>query len=500
MSRPRRSRRLTGVVVVAVVAGVVPLSVGTAHAAVSVTGAGSTWPEMAIDQWRADVASQGLSVNVQHVGGPAARDFYIHDQIDFATVLRPFSATERPLAAHRPYSYVPLVAGATTFMYHLDIAGQPVRDLRLGPATLAGIFTGEITNWNDPLISNDVGRALPTLPIIPVVRSDGADTTAHVTEWFATSAPATWARYCARIQLSPCGPANVLQPTAHGSAQLGSNGVASYVASPTANGAITYVARGFARSRGLPVAALRNASGRYTLPQTASILAALSDVAMDRAGAPILNGVYNSKRWNAYPLANYASMIVPTTTAAPFTAAKGDVLGRFLSYAVCVGQSKAEPLAYVPLPSALVKIALRRIALIPGAPAPPLVDDCTPQPGARPQIIPGTAVIDEGNAGTKTIQIPFTLSAPSTQQVSVDWITVVPSPDAPWAQTPSDYASGHGGISFAPGQTTATVSLTINGDTMSEADERVVVSLQYAVNATIGGFWGLGVGTIRNDD
>ena len=55
-------------------------------------------------------------------------------------------------------------------------------------------------------------------------------------------------------------------------------------------------------------------------------------------------------------------------------------------------------------------------------------------------------------------------------------------------------------ISFAPGQTVTTVPLVIEGDTLEEPDELVVVSLQYATNATIGGFYGLGVGTIRNDD
>lgn len=492
----RKSRPFTRVVVaVALVAGGVSMGAAPAQAAGNVTGGGSTWAQLAIDQWRADIARQGLSVNYQGVGGPAGRDFYIRDQVDFAVALRPFSNAERPRAAHRPFTHVPLVAGATAFMFRLDIDGQRLRDLQLGPDTLAGIFTGEITNWNDARISADLGRTLPSLPIIPVVRADGADSTAHVTEWFAKAASATWQRYCQRVFISPCGPVSVF-PNGTGVAQSTSDGVASYVVGH--NGAITYVAPGFAEQRGFPMASVRNATGRYMPPSIGSTLSALLAVRMDDDGAPILDDVYASPRWNAYPLATYASAIVPTTTAAPFTSAKGATLGRFLSYSVCTGQAKAKPLGYAPLPPALVKIALQRITRIPGASAPP-AKNCIPNRAGWPQITPGTATVTEGNSGTKTIDIPFSLSRPVSRIVTADWITVVPSAASPWAQPPSDYGAARGTISFAPGETNATVSLVINGDRMNEPDELVVVSLQYAT-ARLGGFYGLGIGTIQNDD
>ena len=55
-------------------------------------------------------------------------------------------------------------------------------------------------------------------------------------------------------------------------------------------------------------------------------------------------------------------------------------------------------------------------------------------------------------------------------------------------------------MTFAPGQTTQTVPVTINGDTLNEPDELLIVSLTNPTNATIGGFLGLGFGTIINDD
>ena len=59
-----------------------------------------------------------------------------------------------------------------------------MRNLRLSGETLTKIFTNQITNWNDPAITKDNnGREFPSLPITPVVRSDGSGTTAQFTTW-----------------------------------------------------------------------------------------------------------------------------------------------------------------------------------------------------------------------------------------------------------------------------------------------------------------------------
>ena len=129
-----------------------------------VDGAGSTWSQIAVDQWRADVARQGLVVNYQGVGSTAGRVAYYQAQVDFAVSEIPFQsaqydrqgnllADETQLAASRPYAYLPIVAGGTAFMYNIKANGQRITDLRLSPETAAKIFTGQITMWNDPLLS-----------------------------------------------------------------------------------------------------------------------------------------------------------------------------------------------------------------------------------------------------------------------------------------------------------------------------------------------------------
>ena len=60
----------------------------------TITGAGSTWVQIALDQWRADVARQGLSINYQGVGSTAGRQFYVIGQVDFAASEIPFLPDE----------------------------------------------------------------------------------------------------------------------------------------------------------------------------------------------------------------------------------------------------------------------------------------------------------------------------------------------------------------------------------------------------------------------
>lgn len=99
----------------------------------------------------------------------------------------------------------------------------------------------------------------------------------------------------------------------------------------------------------------------------------------------------------------------------------------------------------------------------------------------------------EGNSGMTDATFTVTLSAPSTQTVSVNAI-----PYNGNAKAPADYTSGGKRLIFAPGVTTQTFSVPVKGDLLSEADETFFVVLSSSINATI--LRGQGIGTIRNDD
>ena len=398
------TRLLARLAVVALtIVTVVPMGATAAYAETSIDGAGSTWSQIAIDQWRADVARQGLPINYQGVGSTSGRVFYYQDQVDFAVSEIPFtpeyrdasgtvSTNEVALAAHRPYAYLPIVAGGTSFMYHLDVNGQRVTNLRLSPDTVAKIFTGVITKWNDAAIRADNPRLqLPNLPVRPVVRSDGSGTTAQFTAYMASQTPGIWNSFCQRVGVSvnPC-PSVSLWPDINAPSQQFSDGVAAFVAAPYNNGAITYVEYGYAQQRGFPAASVLNKAGYYTQPSANAVAIALQGVQINADETKNLQGVYTFPDPRAYPVSSYSYMIVPKTTARPFTAAKGVTLSKFILYFVCVGQQKAAQLGYSPLPKNLVQVAFDAVRKIPGHVEPPPIDQCD-NPTIRGTFVTGDA-------------------------------------------------------------------------------------------------------------
>jgi len=144
-----------------------------------VSGSGSSWSSNAVNQWVADVQPSGLQVVFTASGSAVGRKDFANKTTDFAVSDIGFQGSDRltgesDTSQGRAYSYLPIVAGGTAFPYHLNVGGKLVRNLRLSGATLAKIFTDQITNWNDKAITADNnGRALPSKPIIPVVHARG---------------------------------------------------------------------------------------------------------------------------------------------------------------------------------------------------------------------------------------------------------------------------------------------------------------------------------------
>jgi phosphate transport system substrate-binding protein len=357
--------------------------IAPAGAASQVIGAGSTWSEIAVQQWRADVAKNGLAVKYQGGGSSAGRQFYIQKQVDFAVSEIPFQPAsfdrtgqklydEIASAADRPYAYLPIVAGGTSFMYHLDVNGKRITDLHLSGRTIGKIFTGAIKNWNHPDIQADDGRTFPSIPILPIVRADGSGTSAQFSRYLATLYPDVWNPFCNQQNLpKPCGLTSLWPYFAGSQAQSGSDGVANFVAAPYNNGSITYVEYGYALERSFPVVSVKNQAGFYVQPTAENVAIALLNARINPDRTQVLDDVYRNPRPNSYPVSSYSYMIVPTSTAAPFSADKGATLGQFILYFLCTGQQKAKALGYSPLPANLVRFGWDAEALIPGAPAPP---------------------------------------------------------------------------------------------------------------------------------
>lgn len=382
-----RIKRVLATLAVAVLAAVsTPAAPAGAAGFVPLSGAGSTWSENALETWAAQVAANGIKISYAGTGSTAGRQAFENRTVDFAISEIPYGVKDGGVVDPGPnksqlnYAYIPIVAGGTSFMYHLDVGGKRVVNLRMNGETLAKIFTGVITTWNDPAIQGqNPGIHLPGKQIIPVVRSDGSGTSAQFTLWLSKKYPAIWNAYCQKLGLtqppapaapSACGLYSffpVPNGTSNYQALSGSTNVAGYVAQSYGEGAITYVEYSYAQYEKFPVVRLANDGGYYALPTDYNVAVALQHARIDPSTLEqILDGVYASTEPQAYPLSSYSYMILPTSTESPFTADKGRTLGAFAYYFLCQGQQDAGKLGFSPLPINLVQAGFNQVRRIPG--------------------------------------------------------------------------------------------------------------------------------------
>ncbi|MGB7050320.1 MAG: phosphate ABC transporter substrate-binding protein PstS, partial [Acidimicrobiales bacterium] len=355
-----------------------------ATAYVPISGEGSSWSAGAIDQWIADEQSAGMRVNFTANGSTQGRLDWINGLTDFAASDIPFqtdpqdgSAPEHP----RPgsYAYMPITAGGTVFMYNLRINGQQVTNLRLSGENIAKIFTGQITNWDDPAIAADnPALKLPNQTIVPVVRSDGAGSSYQLSAWMISQYPSIWNAYCQSSGRAPACGATSFWPTVAGSSMIAQNGdlgVSSYVSQSYAAGSIGYVNYYYALTTNFPVALMLNSAGYYTEPTPQNVAVSLLSAQVDTTDVnnpalyltQKLQGVYTDPDPRTYPLSAYSYLILPTTVSGQFNTAKGATLAAFSYYAMCAGQQQVSVLGYSPLPINLVEAGFAQIAKIPGA-------------------------------------------------------------------------------------------------------------------------------------
>ncbi|GAA1969523.1 hypothetical protein GCM10009798_32650 [Nocardioides panacihumi] len=366
--------RLRGLVVTAVLATVACLGLTSAPAMADaytpITGEGSSWAANAIDDWRASVVNAGIKVNFAAAGSVAGlTGFAQGNSDDFAASDIPYGVKDTsPDPPGRAFAYIPDVAGGTALMYNLTVAGKRFTNLKLSGPTIAGIFAGSITRWNDPKIAaENPGVALPPLKVTPVVRSDGSGSTAQFSLWMAKQFGSVWK--CGQISFfTQCGS---YKATTH-QAKSGDNGVAGFVAQAGNAGSIGYVEYSYALQSGFPVAKVLNKAGFYTLPTASNVAVALLKAKITMTPGPTyltqnLDGVYVDPDPRNYPISSYSYFVVPTQLQNGFTNPKGKTLSAFVRYALCDGQQKAPTLGYSPLPINLVQAGLNQVKRIPGA-------------------------------------------------------------------------------------------------------------------------------------
>jgi phosphate transport system substrate-binding protein len=435
----------------------------------AINGGGSSFAKLEIDQWRAEVARKPYELKVNYVaqGSTFGREQFLQGNLEFAASDIPFTPNELQRLASTPrkdFTYVPVSAGGLGFMYNLiDTSGNRVTNLNLTRNAVCRMFTEVDMLWNDPEIqAANPSIALPAEYVRPIVRADGSGTSYVFSEFCISVAPPVWQAFvAARSAVDPGlddsfkagGPtSNWPQSWGRSSAALAADGVAAAVADSNGLYAVTYNEAGFAKVRGFPNASVQNSTGAFTQPTEEAVSIALTYADGRPDGTFRLD--YSGPAPEAYFPSTYSYVIAQTTG---FPTDKGEVLSRFLCYAVTKGQrvDLTATLGYARLSEPLVALARTAIAKIPGAPpweqckvesAPPppapttvpgpattqpAGGTATTQPGSTATTVAGgggvapttSIVIDPVTGNTTVITSPIVASRPPTTSIVVDPVT-----------------------------------------------------------------------------
>jgi phosphate transport system substrate-binding protein len=318
-----------------VAAGLVAAS--TSAFAADITGAGATFPFPIYSKW-ADAYKKetGNGLNYQSIGSGGGIK-----QIQAKTVT--FGATDMPLKVDQLEKdglvQWPMVMGAIVPVVNLE--GVKPGELVLDGQTLADIYLGKITKWDDAAIKKlNPTAKLPTDAITVVRRSDGSGTTFNFTDYLS-KASAEWK--------SKIGSGTAVEwPTGVGA--KGNEGVSGNIGQ-TKN-SIGYVEYAYAKQNKLTYTAMINKAGKTVQPTVATFQAAASNA--DWAKAPgyyvILTDQPGEQSW---PIT--ASTFILMHKDATDKASSQEAI-KFFKWAFANGGEMAEELDYIPMPAPVVKL------------------------------------------------------------------------------------------------------------------------------------------------
>lgn len=316
----------------------------------AVNGSGSTFAQNIVKEWIKNygAACPQASINYQGGGSSTGVANFTSKTVDFAGSDATLTEKEKPAAeaANGPVLEIPWTAGAVALMYNLP----GVDSLQLQPNTLAKIYTGTITKWDDPAIAADnPGANLPSLGVQVVHRADGSGTTAVLTEFLQASAGPVWKAGTGK---------EVKWPTGQG-VQKSDKLTETVKATP---GAIGYAELSYAVGAQLKTVKIGNAGGAYVAPDAPGAVAAALNQATIGPDLQV-KANYQASDAAAYPLSSVSYVLVPHKVG---DANKAALLREFITYAVGQGQDSAVALSYAPLPPSLAQKAKTAAATIAG--------------------------------------------------------------------------------------------------------------------------------------
>ena len=298
-----------------------------------ITGAGATFPFPIYSKWFSayNKLNPDIQINYQSIGSGGGIRQVTEKTVDFGASDAPMSDEQMEKAAG--IQHIPTVMGAVVIVWNLP----DVNELRIEPATLAAIYLGKITKWNDPAIQKENSRVqLPDTAITVAHRSDGSGTTSIFTDYLAKVSP-EW-------KAGPGKGTSVNWPVGLGG--KGNEGVTGVVKQN--EGAIGYVELAYANQNKLPTATLKNHDGLWLKATLATTSAAAAKMEMPE---DYRVSITDQPGKDAYPIASFTYLLIYQDQQ---DAAKGEALLKFVWWAEHEGQKDAAALDYAPLPKSVV--------------------------------------------------------------------------------------------------------------------------------------------------
>jgi phosphate transport system substrate-binding protein len=280
---------------------------------------------------------KAVTINYQGNGSGAGRTDFVNGVVDFAGTDAPYKTTDPQ--PPKPFFYFPTVVAPITVSYNLSGV-----KLNLSADTIAKIFSGAITSWNDAAIKTDNPKAkLPSTSITVVHRSDSSGTTQNFTSFLTKAAPSSWTLGSG---------STVSWPSGTQGAQ-GNSGVAKLV--KDTDGAVGYVDFSDANASDLTYASIKNSAGKFVKPTLAGASAAAQGASIN---ADLTYDPINSDGAAAYPITSPTWIIAYKDQT---DAAKGNALKGWLTFIYGDGQKLASSVDYAPVPKGLAKKALAQV-------------------------------------------------------------------------------------------------------------------------------------------
>ena len=308
----------------------------------TILGAGASFPAPLYTKWGSDYnGATGVKLNYQSIGSGGGISAIKASTVDFGASDAPLEQDELDASGLAQFTMV--VGGVVPVV---NLKGIEDGELKLTSETLAGIFMGTITTWDDDAIKADnAGVDLPSSKINVVHRSDGSGTTWIFTNYLTAAAGDVWTAGADKEIAWPVGVGG-----------KGNEGVAASV--QQLSGSIGYVEYAYAKQTDMPTAQLQNKDGAWVQPSIDTFSAAAANADWEGSLPSMGLVLVDQPGEDTWPITGASFILMHEEQA---DAARAKMVLEFFDWCYKNGQSAATDLDYIAIPENVYTIVQDKV-------------------------------------------------------------------------------------------------------------------------------------------